>query len=73
MTFHSRNWAHLGSMLAIGLAVGLSLMPRATAGAPLTLNYQGHVSVDGLAFEGAGKFKFALLDGGGQSVWRLLR
>lgn len=25
--------------------------------------------MDGLAFEGGGQFKFALLDGGGQSVW----
>lgn len=36
---------------------------------PLTLQYQGHIIIDGLAFEGLGAFKFALLDDTGGSLW----
>ena len=42
----------------------------ATASAiPLTLRYQGHVRVQGVPFEGAGQFKFALLDSDANTLW----
>ena len=36
---------------------------------PLSFQYQGHLTVDGVAPDGEGYFKFALLDGEGEIVW----
>jgi hypothetical protein len=36
---------------------------------PLTFQYQGHIIVDGVAFEGTGSFKFALIDETGATLW----
>ena len=38
--------------------------PLPAAGVPQLLNYQGRVTVGGQNFDGAGQFKFALVDGG---------
>ena len=39
------------------------------AAVPLTFQFQGHIVVDGSAFEGDASFKFALLDDTGASLW----
>ena len=41
-----------------------------TKAVPLLLNFQGRVTVDGKVFNGAGQFKFALINSGGsQTYW----
>lgn len=36
---------------------------------PITFQYQGHIVVDGVAFEGTGLFKFALIDSDSATLW----
>lgn len=46
----------------------LSWVVPTRAGVPQRINYQGRVAVGGTNFDGSGKFKFALVDGGAQVV-----
>ena len=51
-------------------ALFLALAPGVPAAVPNLLNYQGRVAVDGANYSGMGKFKFALVDGAGTTLWR---
>ena len=46
------------------LAVTALSVAHLSAQVPQLINYQGRVAVDGVNFDGAGQFKFALVDGG---------
>jgi hypothetical protein len=52
------------SVAAIALLVAVCLARPAAAQVPHLINYQGRVAVSGVNFDGAGHFKFALLDAG---------
>lgn len=59
------------ALLGLALtACGALFSPVGLEAVPLTFQYQGHVIVSGVAFEGTGQFKFALLDGAGNGLWR---
>ncbi|MDC0325646.1 hypothetical protein OAM01_02700, partial [bacterium] len=49
--------------------IAMFLMVTLLNAVPLTFQYQGHIIVDGVAFEGTGEFKFAFLDDSGSTVW----
>lgn len=53
----------------VPILAAVSLFAAGLLAVPLTFNYQGHVAVSGVPFEGNGQFRFAILDGTGQSVW----
>ena len=54
----------------MGVALALLFFAVSPASAiPFTLSYQGQVVVDGVRFEGFGQFKFALINGAGDSLW----
>ena len=56
------------SFLTLLGALVFSSIP--TKAVPLLLNFQGRVTVDGKVFNGAGQFKFALINSGGsQTYW----
>ena len=48
----------------VPLSILLSWSLPSLAGTPGIVNYQGRVVVNGTNFDGAGQFKFALVDGG---------
>lgn len=55
---------YLACLMAVGLTMAVS------AQVPQLLNYQGRLSVNGTNFTGTGRFKFALVNGGGtRSYW----
>ena len=43
--------------------------PNAQGGAPTLISYQGLVKVDGAAFTGTGQFKFAIVNGAGDTTY----
>eukprot|EP01031_Cornospumella_fuschlensis_P052933 gene52933-64664_t len=49
--------------------LGLCLLSAAAAAVPALLNHQGRIAVSGVNFEGAGQFKFALVDSGGTATY----
>ncbi|MDB6133498.1 MAG: Kelch repeat protein [Verrucomicrobiales bacterium] len=52
------------------MALMAATVPRAYAQVPQTLSYQGKIKVNGNDFNGAGQFKFALVNAAGsQSYW----
>lgn len=50
------------------ICLALAVTPRGWS-IPVTFHFQGHLLVDGAAFEGTAYFKFALLDGDGAIRW----
>ena len=48
---------------------GREAAPLPAAVAPTMISYQGRVMVGGVPYDGAGYFKFAIIDLGGNSVW----
>ena len=48
----------------------LAAAPVARAQIPQLINYQGRVAVGGVNFDGAGQFKFALVEGAGVNTSR---
>jgi hypothetical protein len=48
---------------------GSAQTPRLQAGAPPVVSYQGQVTVDGAPYNGAGYFKFAVVDQDGNTTW----
>jgi hypothetical protein len=53
------------------VAICALLLPDAAPGqVPNLINYQGRVVVGSTNFNGTGQFKFALVDGGGTTLWR---
>lgn len=60
----------LKKAIGAGLAIlGVTLIVSDVRAIPFTLSYQGQVVVDDMRFEGVGKFKFALVDGAGATLW----
>ena len=55
--------------LLVCLAGSVVLAGVAAAPGPQTLNYQGKVLVSGAPFTGNGEFRFALVDGAGNTLW----
>ena len=59
----------MACMQRLLLGVGLLISGVLGMAVPITFQYQGHIVVDGFAFEGIGSFKFALLDENGATLW----
>ena len=65
------------TVLALGLILALVTVARAApdpaplalGGAPSLVSYQGEVRVGGSPYTGLGHFKFAVVDGSGNSTW----
>ncbi|NOT02063.1 MAG: hypothetical protein HOP29_15735 [Phycisphaerales bacterium] len=56
--------------MALTIALVAAFTGRAAlADAPQTINHQGVVKVDGVPFDGAGQFKFAVVDAAGVNLW----
>jgi hypothetical protein len=60
--------SRLRRLALLAVLVAWCCSPWSAGAIPLTLRYQGHIQVDGAAFDGTGQFKFMLL-AAGQSVW----
>jgi formylglycine-generating enzyme required for sulfatase activity len=57
-------------LAALAIVSIASLQPASAADPPGILNHQGRIAVDGANFDGAGQFKFALVNGAGDtSYW----
>ena len=56
------------SILTLSIGIMLALFATAMSAVPEMLHHQGRVAVNGVNFNGSGKFKFALVDGGTQTT-----
>ena len=57
-------------LAALAILFGVSLEPAPAADPPGILNHQGRIAVNGANFDGTGQFKFALVNGAGDtSYW----
>jgi len=64
----TKSWLRSGCLGL--LAFLLATAPIARAQIPQLINYQGRVAVGGVNFDGAGQFKFALVEGAGVNTSR---